>query len=35
MPLAERRVFHHNPHVNRLWPTIEVFRYGRERGPEP
>jgi hypothetical protein len=29
LPLVERRAFHHNPHVNRLWPTIEGYRYGR------
>jgi hypothetical protein len=29
LPLQEHRAFHHNPHVNRLWPKIEVSRYGR------
>jgi hypothetical protein len=35
LPLAEKRAFHHNPHVNRLWPTVEVFRYERERRNAP
>lgn len=27
-PVVERRVFYHNPYVNRLGSRIEVFRYG-------
>jgi hypothetical protein len=34
-PLAVRRVFHHNPYVNRLGSKVEVFVYGLSNSDSP